>query len=77
MVTRAPLLPLVIYMTVALVGFFSCGTMTPDIIIEINDPNSELAMTIGKAGKNNILKFNKFRTSSVFACWSDPKNTIK
>jgi len=53
LVTRAPIIPLLVYLTVSLSGYWSCGTQTPDIIINrlASDTNKDTLMQIGKTCK--------------------------
>ena len=50
LVLRSPFIPLVIYVTVAIGGFYTCGTKCPPIIINRNrlDTQSDIFMDIAK-----------------------------
>ena len=53
LVTRAPMIPLVIYTLVGTTGYWSCGSETPDIIINRlpAEGENDTLMNIGKACK--------------------------
>ena len=47
--SRAPVLPMLIYLIIAIMGYLSCGSFTPDIIINrsVKDPSKDIYMTLG------------------------------
>lgn len=59
MVTRAPIVPLIIYSLVACMGYWSTGSETPDIIINrgVGPKMSDTLMQLGKSCK----KFRKLK----------------